>query len=101
MKTPIQPSPACQVAPDSGCKTASLERKTEQKRASRLATTPESVKGHFVAAWAEKCSPRRAIKAQCLECQGFDRDATTGCTSFACALWNFRPFQKSAEGLPN
>jgi hypothetical protein len=75
--------------------TASLSEKIAAKRAGRLATTPESAKGHFVAAWAGKCSPRRAIKAQCLECIGFDRDAITGCISYACPLWNFRPFQKS------
>lgn len=75
--------------------TVSLDSKIVAKRAIRLATTPESAKGHFVAAWAGKCSPRRAIKAQCLECVGFDRDAITDCTAFACPLWNFRPFQKS------
>src|ERR1017187_5891040 len=57
--------------------TASLGGKIATKRAGRLATTPESAKGHFVAAWAGKCSPRRAIKAQCLECVGFDRQAIT------------------------
>jgi hypothetical protein len=73
---------------------ASLGEKIAAKRAGRLVTTPESAKGHFVAAWAGKCSPRRAIKAQCLECLGFDRQAVTECTGWACPLWNFRPFQK-------
>jgi hypothetical protein len=75
---------------------ASLDEKIAAKRAGRLATTPESAKGHFVAAWAGKCSPRRAIKAQCLECVGFDRQAITDCTGWACPLWAFRPFQKPA-----
>jgi hypothetical protein len=79
--------------------TASLGEKIAAKRAGRLATTPESAKGHFVAAWAGKCSPRRAIKAQCLECVGFDRQAIADCTGWACPLWHFRPFQKPAGFL--
>jgi hypothetical protein len=74
--------------------TASLSERIAAKRAGRLATAPESAKGHFVAAWAGKCSPRRAIKAQCLECSGFDRHVITECTNWGCALWMFRPFQK-------
>lgn len=74
-------------------KTASVGEKMTAKRAGRLETTPESAKGHFVAAWAGKCSPRRAIKAQCLECVGFDRREVAECTNWACALWHFRPFQ--------
>jgi hypothetical protein len=74
--------------------TASLGEKIAAKRARRLATIPESAQGHFVAAWAGKCSPRRAIKAQCLECVGFDREEITDCSCWACPLWAFRPFQK-------
>ncbi len=77
--------------------TASLGEKIAAKRAGRLATTPESAKGHFVAAWEGKCSPRRAIKAQCLECVGFDRQAITDCTGWACSLWAFRPFQPAGQ----
>jgi hypothetical protein len=78
---------------------ASLGEKIAARRAGRLATTPESARGHFVAAWAGKCSPRRAIKAQCLECAGFDRQAITDCTGWACPLWHFRPFQNAAGSL--
>ena len=80
-------------------KSASLGEKIAAERAGRLATAPESAKGHFVAAWAGKCSPRRAIKAQCLDCVGFDRQAIADCTGWACPLWNFRPFQKPAGFL--
>ena len=89
------------IGPDvlSAMKTPSLSAKIAAKRAGRLATTPESAKGHFVAAWAGKCSPRRAIKAQCLECVGFDRQAITECMGWACPLWHFRPYQKPAGVL--
>jgi hypothetical protein len=72
--------------------TASLDVKITAKRAGRLETVPPSARGHLIAAWTGNCSPRRAIKANCLECVGFDRDAIRDCTAFACPLWNFRPF---------
>jgi hypothetical protein len=78
-----------------GAQTASLDAKIAATRAGRLATCPQSVKAHFAAAWSGKASPRRAIKAQCLDCVGFDRAEITGCTAYACSLWNFRPYQKS------
>ena len=74
---------------------ASLGEKIAAKRAGRLATTPVSCQGHFVAAWSGKCAPRRAIKAFCLECLGFDRQAISECTGWACPLWNFRPYQEN------
>lgn len=76
-------------------KNRSLSERIAAKRAGRLATTPESARKLFVASWAGKCSPRQAIKAQCLECQGFDRQGIAGCTGWACSLWFFRPFQKA------
>ena len=75
----------------------SVSEKITAKRAGRLATTPATAKGHFVAAWAGKCSPRRAIKAQCLECVGFDRQAIADCNCWACPLWAFRPFQNKND----
>lgn len=71
----------------------SLSERIALQRARRLETTPHTCKNVFVRSWARKASPRQAIKAQCLECQGFDRDAITGCSSFACSLWEYRPFQ--------
>ena len=37
--------------------------------------------------------PRAAIKAFCLEYNGFDRTAITDCQAFACPLWFYRPYQ--------
>ncbi len=39
-------------------------------------------------------SPRMAIKAQCLDCMGLDREAVAGCADRKCPLWHFRPYQK-------
>jgi len=74
--------------------TPSLSEKIAAKRTRRLATAPESVRKLFAAAWAGKCSPRQAIKGQCLECQGFERQEIADCTCWACPLWAFRPFRK-------
>jgi hypothetical protein len=68
--------------------------KIAQIRAGRLVTTPESFRKLFAACWAKKASPRQAIKAQCGECQNFDREAIAGCSSPACSLYEYRPFQK-------
>jgi hypothetical protein len=76
-------------------KTAELQNASrDEKRARRIETAPESFRKLLTLALSGKCSPRQAIKAQCAECNGFDRDAITGCTAYACPLWAFRPFQK-------
>src|SRR5437899_4723455 len=41
-----------------------------------------------------KCSPRMAIRAQCLDCQGLDRQGVATCGDRCCPLWHFRPFRK-------
>jgi hypothetical protein len=43
------------------------------------------------------CSPREAIKAQCLICVGYERQSITDCTGYSCALWQFRPYQRGEE----
>jgi hypothetical protein len=45
-------------------------------------------------AYAGDCSPRAAIKAQCLICVGYERDSITNCTGWSCPLFAFRPYQK-------
>jgi hypothetical protein len=40
-----------------------------------------------------RISPRQAIKAQCLDCQGLDRQAVADCGTRRCPLWHFRPYQ--------
>lgn len=40
-----------------------------------------------------------AIKAFCLECQGWEKAEIKNCSARACPLWNFRPYQSSKEKL--
>jgi hypothetical protein len=47
----------------------------------------------MVKAYSGDASPRSAIKAQCLHCVGYDREAVTHCTGYSCPLWAFRPYQ--------
>ncbi len=61
--------------------------------ARRLSACPASLKTLFERVYAKKCSPRQAIKAMCIECMGMDRGEVARCTSYACPLWHFRPFQ--------
>jgi hypothetical protein len=43
--------------------------------------------------WEGVCSPRQAIKLQCLDCCGEDTVAIKECGDRCCPLWKFRPFQ--------
>ena len=67
------------------------------RRAGRIATTPESFRNLLTQSHSGNCSPRVAIKAQCAECNGFDRDAIRDCTAYACPLWQFRPYQQKGQ----
>lgn len=77
--------------------TASLSAKIDAKRAKRLATVPMSHRKLFERSWTGKPSRKGAVKAFCLECIGFERQAITECTAYACPLWRFRPYQTKAE----
>ena len=39
----------------------------------------------------------RAIKAKCLDCCCWQREEVRNCQSYACPLWNLRPFQSNEE----
>ena len=73
----------------------------EEKITTVLSEAPESVKKTLGEAFAGSASPRRAIKAMCLTCTGFDRDSIRNCTGYGCPLWKYRPFQGEEDaGLP-
>src|ERR1051325_6257476 len=67
------------------------------KRAERLKTTSDMFKPLMKRIYAKTASPRECIKAFCLECVGFDRNAIAECSSYACPHWNLRPFKKSGS----
>lgn len=53
---------------------------------------PEHVASTYRKAMAGN-TPRLAIKAFCLECQGFERRAVAECGAQHCPLWRFRPYR--------
>lgn len=73
---------------------SSLSDEIALKRAGRIKTSPESFRGILAQSYTGTCSPRAAIKAQCAECNGFDRASIRDCTAYACPLWMFRPYQQ-------
>lgn len=69
------------------------------QRCRRLSRVPTRFKKLFERVYAEEASPRTAIKAQCLECNGFDRRGIAECPAVACPLWCFRPYQHKDQPL--
>ena len=68
-----------------------------QRRAAELATTSPMYRGVKEKAFAGTASPRAAIKAFCLHCTGDMRNEIRDCTSYACPLREYRPYQNDAE----
>ena len=58
-----------------------------------MAEMPSSYRPLYLKAVLGKASPRNAIKAQCLECIGWERREVAACTAEACPLWAYRPYQ--------
>jgi hypothetical protein len=65
----------------------------DERIAKFLAEAPEAAKGTLREAFSGSASPRKAIKAQCLTCMGYDRGSIKNCTGWSCPLWKYRPFQ--------
>jgi len=57
----------------------------------RALEIPKAAQVAYLKAARGKASPRLAIGVFCLECMGWDRKAVRGCTSKACALYQYRP----------
>jgi hypothetical protein len=77
---------------------ATIERSDDRRTVAiqdRLSSVPKSAKGTYLRAVAGR-SRQAAIKAHCLECVGWVRDEVRLCSSPACALWAYRPFQDAA-----
>lgn len=69
----------------------------QTKKIDVLKTDMPSAVKLFSDVYASKASPRKCIKAFCLECQGLDRVAITHCTADSCPLWMERPYQGSED----
>lgn len=63
-----------------------------------ISEAPESAQKTLTEAFSGAASPRKAIKAMCLTCVGYDRDAIRNCTGYSCPLWEYRPFQTGMPG---
>ena len=68
-----------------------MTRDERVKRVIYLA--PESAQKSLARAFSGSASPRQAIKAMCMSCCGFDREAIRKCSGFSCPLWEYRPFR--------
>ncbi|MEM5296947.1 hypothetical protein VSR82_21775 [Burkholderia sp. JPY481] len=70
-----------------------VEEKLAERRARELAQTSIMYRGVKERAFAGGASPRQAIKAFCLYCMGDLRAEVRDCTSYACPLHAYRPYQ--------
>lgn len=57
-------------------------------------TVPASARRNYLQARTGKASATNAIKAFCMDCMGYDRDAVKYCTSKICPLLEYRPFRE-------
>ena len=69
----------------------------EERITKLIADAPQSVRKTLRDAFSGAASPRGAIRAQCLICVGYDREAIRACTGFSCPLWAYRPFQEGEK----
>ena len=67
-------------------------QKRRQERLLQVKTDAPSCLKTFKKSY-EGRSKQAGIKAFCLECLGFDREAIRNCTAPACPLYEVRPFQ--------
>jgi hypothetical protein len=71
------------------------EQRRVQVVAARISAAPQSCQKTLREAFSGSASPRAAIRAQCLVCTGYDREAIRNCTGHSCPLWMYRPFSGS------
>ncbi len=68
----------------------------QEKIAERRADTPKVYRASYDRAVLGR-SLRAAINSFCLECCMWEREEVRRCTSSACALWSYRPYQGSSK----
>ena len=81
------------TAPEGGICTSSAQERRGEACAKRLDAASPMFRPVLESAYSGEASPRKAIKAFCLECVGYDRKAISGCTAPSCPLWLYRPYQ--------
>jgi len=80
---------------DQDMKTGAMLRDSSDKKiAERLASIPKKYRQIYEKAMQGK-SRKAGIDAFCLECLGWKRKDIEGCSSTACSLYHFRPYQKT------
>ena len=73
----------------------------EEMREIYVRDAPVTRRRVIESAYAGTCSPRKAIKAKCLECTNFAPAEITACSSSLCPLFAFRPYQTSRKKRPS
>lgn len=66
-------------------------------QAREIASAPESYRRILKRAYSGEAPPRQAIKAACLRCVGYLRAEVRDCSSWACPLHAYRPYQVGDE----
>ena len=72
----------------------------DEKRASMLEQVSKDAPGKkalFERVFRGETSPRKVIKAKCLECCWMDEAAIRECTAADCPLWGLRPYQRKGR----
>jgi hypothetical protein len=85
------------TAPEGGICTETAQDRRAATVAKRLATCSPMFRPVLEKAYSGDASPKKAIKAMCLECVGYDRESIRSCTGYSCPLWLYRPYQ--TEGV--
>lgn len=68
---------------------------TNREVARRAETVPHNAKTLYLGAGCGEVSPRKAIKAKCQECMGYEdyRVRIMECPVRTCPLWQYRPYR--------
>ncbi len=68
-----------------------------------LESDPKLFKNLVEKAFTGSVSPRRAIKAKCLDCVGYEQpfEEIANCTSQSCAPVPYRPYQEKGKDASN
>jgi hypothetical protein len=76
-----------------------LSANLNPSQARQYKVIPPRYQRSWLAAVSGEASPRRAIKAKCQECVGWEevRSRVGTCNITACALWHHRPYQGAGD----